>query len=100
LIDICYAKALPAARIEEPIVLAEIPSFLESQSDFSAGLDIPGALQYDEESSQVPRPLDLSSANVVVIDGNHRLAHAYFHAKTSMRGVLLKEAQTTKYLRD
>lgn len=33
LIDLCYAKTLLAARIEEPIVLAEIPRFLGLQSD-------------------------------------------------------------------
>jgi hypothetical protein len=100
LVDLCYAKTLLAACVEEPIVLAEITRFLGPESDFSAGIDVPGALQYDETSGQVREPLQLSFANIVVVDGNHRLAHAYLHAKTSMRGVLLKTAQTTKYLGD
>jgi hypothetical protein len=94
-----YARQLAAPRADEPIVLAQLR---RSQSDFSndlnAGLDVPGTLYYDPCSLQILKPSNFSSSDILVIDGNHRMACAYYHETKAVTGVVLQKVELEKYL--
>jgi hypothetical protein len=100
LIDRDYAKTLTAPRIDHPIVLMEISRSSVVADDLSAGLDLPGTLRYEPRIGHILKPANLSTADVVLIDGNDRLASAYYQHKESIHGILLRENQTTNYLWD
>jgi hypothetical protein len=96
-IDVEHLKTLTPQRLDEPIVLTYILRFENNLGDFGAGLDVPGALQYDTLTRQMLKPVNLSAADVVVIDGNHRLASAYYNGKDAIAGFLLSVDQAEKY---
>lgn len=97
-IDADYAKALAAPRVNEAILLTQISRIIGDTNELSAGLDVPGALRYDPFSGRILKPEDLATADIVVIDGNHRLASAYYQSKQSLRGILLPYSKASKYL--
>jgi hypothetical protein len=92
-IDTQYAKSLTVPRINEVIVLAKIERFLNDSNELSAGMDCPGTF-----AGQILKPKNVSTADIVLIDGNHRVASAYYNGKKSMAGVLLTRDQSEKYL--
>jgi hypothetical protein len=59
---------------------------------------MPGTLRYEPRIGHILKPASLSTADVVLIDGNHRLASAYYQRKESIHGILLQENQATNYL--
>lgn len=99
-INMKYAKRLVAPRINDVIVLTQIQRFSNDSNELSAGLDYPGTLSYDPFAKQILKPENFSTADIVVIDGNHRTASAYYNGKQSMDGVLLTIDQLGKYLRN
>src|SRR5262249_31924972 len=88
-----YAKSLSVPRINELIVFAKIERFLDHSNELSAGMDCPGTFWYDPSASQILKPENASAADIVLIDGNHRVVSAYYNGKKSMAGILLTKDQ-------
>lgn len=100
LIDRDYAKTLTTPRSDQPIVLIQLLRRSTIVSELGAGLDVPGALCYEPHIGHILKPANLETADVVLVDGNHRLASAYYQCKQSIHAVLLQESQTRNYLRN
>jgi hypothetical protein len=93
-----YAKGLMAPRVDEAIVLAQLDSFSSTPNDLIAGLEVEGVLGYAAATGQIVEPDTSSAPEILVIDGNHRIAAAYFQGGKSVSGLLLKSTQWLKYL--
>jgi hypothetical protein len=95
-----YAKGLKSPRIDEAVVLARIERSPSDRNERGAALDVPGTLCYDTSARQIVKPNDFGAADILVIDGNHRIAAAYYQSRKSVTGMLLAIDQLTKYLRN
>ena len=101
LINTQYAKELASPHIEKAIVLTQLRrSSTSDGDDLGAGLDVPGTLYYDPWSLQIVKANSFSTSDILVIDGNHRIASAYYHGRNSVNGVLLRMTDLTRYLQN
>jgi hypothetical protein len=91
-VDLGHARQLEAPRTEQPIILAEV--YLGDLAPIRA------ALHLDTLTMRVVRPEKCVPPQIVVPDGNHRLAFAFLRGADIVNGVLLRSNQTGKYLRN
>lgn len=87
-IDIEYAKGLATSRSSEPVIFMSCP-FAPAPSELGAGLEIRGVLRYEPSIKEILVPLAGTQGDVVAIDGNHRIASAYYGGRAAVEGLLL-----------
>jgi hypothetical protein len=92
-----YVRSLNEPRLSEPVVAVKFPRLKNPDSEFAAGLEIPGELIYEAKANQLHYPQSDADADIVLIDGNHRLAAVYLRGGEIMRGLLLHEEQLSCY---
>jgi len=89
-INTTYAKELTPARVDEPVILAQIERSFSAANELSAGLEVAGVLGYASSTGQIVKPDASSEADILVLDGNHRIVAAYYQRRGSVTGILLK----------
>ena len=96
-VDVGYSKSLVSPRADASVVFVQLPPLPLHSSDLSAGLDVPGVLLYDSVIQTILAPEPQQQPDIVLIDGNHRIASAYFGGRKVATGVLLRIDQLRAY---
>jgi hypothetical protein len=80
-----HVRNLSEERRKQPVILVRFPA---TRPDDPLSIPLPGALRVDASTGEVTVPRD-RLGDVIVIDGNHRIAAAHRDAQSEVRALFL-----------